>query len=127
MLHRERIKRERERLGMSYRAAAIAAGWGEDQASRWERVESGDTSDPGFTTLCGIADALGITLDELRENRPSGNVRRGVLVECLRIPELRGRVEVYAETQLADYRTANPPPVPVRRPRGRPRTRPEAP
>lgn len=122
MINRNLIRERAGTLGMSLRALALAAGWSEDQAPRIERVISGDTADPGFSTAEGIADGLGITMDELRTERPRHAEARSVILEALRLanPDQIEILKGIAADIVATARTNNPPIVPARRGVGRP-------
>ena len=63
-----RLRRLREARGLSWHALAAAAGTTPDALYR---IARGDRDDPKLSTLCGLADALGITLDQLAGRAPS--------------------------------------------------------
>jgi transcriptional regulator with XRE-family HTH domain len=65
MVNRKEIKRRRLALGMTFRGAAVAAGWSEDDRSRWQKLEEGVPKDPAWSTMESVAKALGCKLDDL--------------------------------------------------------------
>lgn len=122
MIDTQKILSRKTELNFSFRAMALAAGWGEEQGARIERVLSGDSADPRFTTAEGIADAIGLTLDELRANRPADSVNRGEVLEALRVatPDERLGLVTAARQIITRHRAANPTVPPPRRRPGRP-------
>lgn len=57
------IKGRRLEIGLSVNALARVIGV---SSSRVWQIEEGTTKDPQFSTVCKLADALGITLEEIR-------------------------------------------------------------
>lgn len=65
MVNRKEINRRRLAKGMSYRDAAVAAGWEENDRARWMRLEQGTPADPAISTLEAVARALGCKVQDL--------------------------------------------------------------
>lgn len=59
MVNFERIKRLRERRGLTYGQAAERAGWGH-KPQRWYGIERGNRPDLRVSTLMDVAKALGV-------------------------------------------------------------------
>lgn len=86
----ERVRAMRQRAGLSRRALTErirADGRGPFGAITLQRIETG-YSEPRESTLARIADALGLTLDELLEGPPSVDESdRADVVSALRLIE----------------------------------------
>lgn len=65
MLNRKEVRKRRRALKMSFRDAAVAAGWTEDERARWQRLETGTPKDPALSTVEAVARALGCTVCDL--------------------------------------------------------------
>lgn len=59
----DRLRGLRERSGLSPYALARKAGLAPQV---YYRIESGERPDPRWSSVCAIADALGVATDELR-------------------------------------------------------------
>lgn len=74
MVNFARIKQLRTRQGLSFSAAAEAAGWGR-KPQRWYGIERGTRPDLRVSTLMDVAKALGVKagslLIEVRQRRDS--------------------------------------------------------
>jgi transcriptional regulator with XRE-family HTH domain len=58
-----KIKRLREKKGLSQRQAAEAAGW--KTAQQWSAIENGKHGNPRVKTLGAMATVLGCRVDQL--------------------------------------------------------------
>lgn len=65
MVNRTEIKRRRLAKGMTFREAAVAAGWEENDRARWQKLESGTPADPAISTVEAVARALGCKVQDL--------------------------------------------------------------
>ena len=65
MTNRKEIKRRRLALRLSFRGAALAAGWDANDRARWQKLEQGLPADPAISTLEAVARALGCGVDDL--------------------------------------------------------------
>lgn len=63
-----RMRRFRQARGVTHRQLALAVGVTEGTISRIEN----DQSEPSAGTMARIADHLGVTMDELRDDTPDG-------------------------------------------------------
>lgn len=61
-----RLRRLRESVGLSRRALADAAGV---DHTYYGRIEAGKIPAPSWATICRVADALGVSLDDLRDTK----------------------------------------------------------
>lgn len=50
---------------MTFKEAAVAAGWTENERARWQRFEKGVPADPAISTLEAVAKALGCKVQDL--------------------------------------------------------------
>jgi transcriptional regulator with XRE-family HTH domain len=58
-----KIKRLREKKGLSQREAALAAGWA--TAQQWASIETGQRKSPSVQTFAAVARVLGCRMEEL--------------------------------------------------------------
>jgi transcriptional regulator with XRE-family HTH domain len=70
MLNRKEVKRLRKALGLSFRRAAVKAGWTHAEGARWQRLENGTPADPSLSTVEAVARALDCTVNDLLSVTP---------------------------------------------------------
>jgi transcriptional regulator with XRE-family HTH domain len=72
-----RLKELRQAAGMSQQALAVAAGLSVSMVSQ---LEQGNRSDPRISTIKALADALGVTLEEMTAGggTPGLNARKSL-------------------------------------------------
>ena len=65
MIDTAAIRRRREKLGLSFAAAALAAGWQQSARATWQKIESGRRTNPTVQTLEAMAGVLGCKAKDL--------------------------------------------------------------
>jgi transcriptional regulator with XRE-family HTH domain len=75
-LNLERMRTRREALGWSMDMAATRAGFGGQRpGARWNQFENGHVADPAISSVIAIANALGLTINEILLDPPCGNAK----------------------------------------------------
>lgn len=97
----DRLTHLRERRGWSMGQLASRSGVSRAAISR---IESGDTPNPGTSTLARLSEALGVDLSEITGERPMPKRRADVFEGVAYVPVMRVRVQASGRPTWDDTR-----------------------